>query len=244
MRTKLLISAIILATGTICAATPYKQLESKAQRAFKHSEWASAAALFDLMLEQQPTVTSTYGQAIVANAMRSDTIAETRLMQQALDNHLPFDSVFSQVKKWSFKVGKTHLYEHFLKNTQKGHPWMRRTIDSYLLKYYTFRRNGTEMIEYSKKMLVGAPDNTGFLATLADGYMLTGDETSAIAVYQRILAADSRNFNALLHLGCIYASRPDYESHLLALDYLEKAYAVHGTPYVAAKLKKLRQTKS
>ena len=52
---------------------PYPQLEVKAERAFGYGEWASAAAIFDLMLEQKPDVPGTYGRAIVANGMRDAT---------------------------------------------------------------------------------------------------------------------------------------------------------------------------
>ena len=80
---------------------PYPQLEVKAERAFGYGEWASAAAIFDLMLEQKPDVPGTYGRAIVANGMRDATSEQMRLLSQALDNHVPFDSVFANVEKWS-----------------------------------------------------------------------------------------------------------------------------------------------
>ena len=222
------------------AVNPYPQLEAKAQRAFTHAEWASASALFDLMLEERPKVPSTYGQAIVSNAMRSDTIAQMRLLQRALDNHVPFDSIFSRVRQWSFHLGKTHLYEHFLKEAQRSYPWMRRAVDARLLAYYTFRRNGEGMILYSRKMLDGAADNVGFLPTLAEGQMLTADEPAAVTTYRRILVVDPKNVNALLNLGNIYAMHDDETSRSIAIDFLEQAYALKPTPYVAATIARLK----
>lgn len=243
MRKRFRITALLFSIA-ICfgamAVNPYPQLEEKARRAFSHSEWASASALFDLMLEQQPRVPSTYGQAIVSNAMRGDTVAGMRLMEQALNNHVPFDSIFSRVRQWSFHLGKTHLYEQFLKEARRSHPWMRRAIDSRLLSYYIFRRNGPEIIAYSRIMLAGAPDNIEFLTSLADGQMLVADTQSAIATYRRILVLDPRNYNALLNLGNIYAAVDTDASRRLAADFLEQAYAVKATPYVAATLERLR----
>ncbi len=236
------LSAVIAAciiTFTAWSVNPYPQLQEKAQRAFDHSEWASAAALLDLMLEEKPTIADTYGQAIVANAMRNDIASEMRLMQKALDNYIPFDSVFSRVRQWSFSLGKTHLLEQFLKETRTNYPWMQRTINGYLLKYYTFRRNGQEMVIYSNTMLSGAPDNIEFLTSLADGYMLLGMENNGIETYQKILHNDPENLNALLSLGNLYADRPDKESRTLAKQYLERAYALRATPYVAARIVKL-----
>ncbi len=235
---------VVAMSASLAAAgvNPYPQLKEKAQRAFDHAEWASASALFDLMLDEKPDVPDTYGQAIVANAMRGDHEAEMLLMQKALDNHIPFDSVFSRVSQWSFHLGKTHLYEEFLKETRKGHPWMKRTIDGNLLKYYTFRRNGELMVEYSRMMLAGAPDNPGFLTTLAEGYMLQGMEAEGMEAYRRVLDVAPDDLHALLSLGNFYALKDDDASRVKAMEYLEKAYAIHATPYVAATLETLRRT--
>ncbi len=222
---------------------PYPQLKEKAERAFGHAEWASASALYDLMLEEKPAVPDTYGQAIVANAMRGDRAAEMRLMQKALDNHIPFDSVFSRVSQWSFHLGKTHLYEEFLKETRQEHPWMKRAIDGHLLKYYTFRRNGELMVEYSNIMLSGASDNAALLNNLAEGYMLMGDEKRGIETYMRVLDVAPGNLHALLSLGNLYAMKEDRDSAVKAVGYLEKAYSIHPTPYVAATLERLRGKK-
>lgn len=222
---------------------PYPQLKEKAERAFDHAEWASASALYDLMLEEKPAVPDTYGQAIVANAMRGDRAAEMRLMQKALDNHIPFDSVFSRVSQWSFHLGKTHLYEEFLKETRQEHPWMKRAIDVHLLKYYTFRRNGELMVEYSNIMLSGASDNAALLNNLAEGYMLMGDEKRGIETYMRVLDVAPGNLHALLSLGNLYAMKEDMVSAVNAVEYLEKAYSIHPTPYVAATLERLRGKK-
>lgn len=222
---------------------PYPQLKEKAERAFGHAEWASASALYDLMLEEKPAVPDTYGQAIVANAMRGDRAAEMRLMQKALDNHIPFDSVFSRVSQWSFHLGKTHLYEEFLKETRQEHPWMKRAIDGHLLKYYTFRRNGELMVEYSNIMLSGASDNAALLNNLAEGYMLMGDEKRGIETYMRVLDVAPGNLHALLSLGNLYAMKEDRDSAVKAVEYLEKAYSIRPTPYVAATLERLRGKK-
>ena len=166
---------------------PYPQLEVKAERAFGYGEWASAAAIFDLMLEQKPDVPGTYGRAIVANGMRDATSEQMRLLSQALDNHVPFDSVFANV-------------------------------------------------EYSRAMLEGAPDNTAFLESLARGYMLTDRIPEGLATYKRILTVEPDNYNVLLTVGNWYAMHPDgVEDGRI---YLERAYALHPTPYVAKLLGK------
>lgn len=210
---------------------PYPQLEVKAERAFGYGEWASAAAMFDLMLEQKPDVPGTYGRAIVANGMRGATSEQMRLLSQALDNHVPFDSVFANVEMWGSHLGRPRVYEKFLVDTREAYPWMRRAINATLLKYYTFRDNGPEMVEYSLAMLEGAQDNTVFLESLARGYMLTGRIPEGLDTYKRILAVEPDNYDVLLTLGNWYAMNPDGVEN--GRVYLERAYAMHPTPYVA-----------
>ena len=53
------IAALLVAT--VCtviagAVNPYPTLKAKAERFFDHQEWASAAAMFDLMLEEHPDI--------------------------------------------------------------------------------------------------------------------------------------------------------------------------------------------
>lgn len=222
------------------AVSPYSTLEAKASRFFNHQEWASASAMFDLMLEERPAVAQTYGRAIVANGMTGNTEAQTRLMTMALDNHIPFDSVFSGVKEWSFHIGRPKLFENFLIDTREAHPWMRRTINGHLLKYYAMRRNAPEMIAYSRIMLEGAHDNIRFLTLLADGQMLAGDTAAGMATYRKILMLDPHNYNALLTLGNWYAMRPD-ETPEVSISYLERADSIHPTPYMTALLQRLRK---
>lgn len=232
---------LVAAVSTVIAGavSPYPTLKAKAERFFDHQEWASASAMFDLMLEEHPDVPRTYGQAIVANGMLGERDGQSRLMTMALDNHIPFDSVFSNVKEWSFHIGQPTLFEDFLKDTRAAHPWMRRTIDGQLLKYYSFRRNGAEMIAYSNTMLAGAPDNIGFLTRLGDGYMLTGADAQGINTYKRILSLHPGDYNALLVLGNWYAQHPEKGEN--ALHYLQRADSLRPTPYVTALINHLKR---
>ena len=231
----LFLMMIVSGVSVVChAVSPYPVLETRADRFFEQKEWTQAAAVYDLMLHEKPGVPATYGKAIVANAMRRDSIAEMALMAKALDNHIPFDSVFSRVRSTSFELGRTYLYEDFLQRTKVAYPWMRRTIDSYLLRYYVFRRNGEKMIEYSRIMLAGAPDNVAFMTSLADGAMLCGDDALGTDAYRMVLAHDPKNVNALLNLGNWYAIRKDT---VAASGYLERAYEIAPTPYVAEQLR-------
>lgn len=232
----LLWSLVCLAGPAISAQTPYARLELKADRFFDQREWAQAAATYYQMLDMRPDVAATYGKAIVANAVRGDTVAEMDLMMKALNAKIPFDSVLSRVKSTSFSLGKSNLYGDFLLRVKDAYPWMRRPVDGYLLRYYIYRNDGARMMEYSRMMLQGDHRNTGFLRSLARGAMLCGDYPQAIGAYEAILAVAPDDYDALIALGNYYYLEGQKDE---ARDYLTRAASIRPTPYVAALLDEL-----
>lgn len=232
----------ILAVSALAAsATDYEALRVKADRFFEQKEWPSAAAMLDLMLDKHPDVASTYGRAIVVAALRGDTVAEMELMNRSIVNYVPFDSTFAAVRSVSFSLGKTNLYEDFLLRTKMSEPWLARTVDAYLMRYYAFRCNPAKMVEYSRLMLKGMPDNVDFLSTLARGLMLDGNAGGAIDTYQRILDIDPGNYDALLEIGnynymCWRENKSDRAALSRARAALSQAQTIRATPYVSETL--------
>lgn len=240
------ITALAIATAS-AVATDYNVLATKADRFYRQQEWASASAMYDLMLDRQPDVAGTYCRAIVSAAMRNDTTAQLALMDKALQFHVPFDSVFTTVERESFAIGQGQLYEDFLYRVKHATPWLSRSINAYLLRYYTFRRNAAKMIEFSKLMLSGMPDDTGFLTTLAQGYMLDNRPQEAIDTYRHILQINPDDYNSLLETGNYYymlhrQSPENMKAREEALLYLKRAAAIHPTPYVATVIAELENT--
>lgn len=245
MRRFLAILAVAVTLSALKASgTDYTNLDGRAWRAYTHGEWASAAALLDLMLEQRPEVASTYGRAITANAMRSDSLEQVRLLEKALANHIPFDSVFAQVEQWSFHLGNFHIYENFLSLARDSYPWMKRTVDAKLLAFYRFRSNGDKMIEFADAMLDGAPDNVGFLHSLAEGYMLTGRFDRGLDTFRRILEHAPDDYEALLAMGnWLHLHPADARAGESARTYLEHAQKINATPFVERILRSTRMQK-
>lgn len=237
----------ILAVSALAAsATDYEALCVKADRFFEQKEWPSAAAMLDLMLDRHPDVASTYGRAIVVAALRGDTVAEMELMNRSIINYVPFDSTFAAVRTVSFSLGKTNLYEDFLLRTKMSEPWLERTVDAYLMRYYTFRRNPAKMVEYSRLMLKGMPDNVDFLSILACGLMLGGNADGAVDTYRRILEIDPGNYDALLEIGnyhylCWRGNNDDRTALSMARAALSQAQSIRPTPYVSEELDEINR---
>lgn len=237
-----LIISLLMPVGA--TAIDYPAIERKAARFYADREWASALAMYELMLSERPDVTATYGNAIVAAAVTRQPSTEVALMEQAMRHRVPLDSLFSSVETRSFALGRADIYEGFLLLVKERQPWMTRNINARLLDYYTFRREPDKMIEMARLMLDGLPDSIQFLSLLARGQMMSGDTDESLATYRHILQLDPDNYDALLELGnhalLQYEADPsDTASHDSAITYLSRANALRPTPYVTAALTRL-----
>lgn len=239
MKKTLLIIALFCST-MLTWANDYSLYLGKAQRAFDQKEWASASALFGLVLDINPSESQTYGHAIVASAMRNDTISQLQLMHQAIAHHVPFDSTFAAVKKVSFLLADGSLYEQFLLLVQRNTDWLSRAIDSYLLDYYVYRNNAPQIIHYSQLMLKGLPNDVKYLTLLADALMLDSQTDKAVATYNSIVTLDPANYHAHLALGNYYAlNSGNTISRQKALTHLQHAQNLRPTPHIADIIKQL-----
>lgn len=237
-----ILTAVLLCAASIVYGADYQTFATKASRFFEQKEWASASAMYDLMLEQQPRNCETYGYAIVSAGMRNDTTYQMFLMNQSITAHVPFDSIFACVKQVSFGLGNSLLYEKFLIRVKRQLPWLSRNIDNNLLDYYVFRNDATMMIHYSRKMLKGLPDDIRFLTILANGLIMDGQFVEGIATYEKILMQDPNDYNALLLLGVYYQmTAKSLAAKRHALSFFEQAQRINPTPSVETSIKQLRE---
>lgn len=226
-----ILTLILLMAGIpLHAATSYQTLQQKAARFFGLGEWASASAMYSLMLDQKVDDPDVVGHAIVAAGMVGETDAQISLLTRALNAHLPIDSVLRATETASFDAGQTSLYEQFLFSVKEHEPWLSRVVDAYLLNYFTWRDNGPGIVRMSRVMLAGLPDSEQFLYSLAHGQLLCGDIAGAIATYRRIVKLNPKAYDALLYLGNYYIEADSTRS--LGRDYLRRAQAIAPTPYV------------
>ena len=235
---------VILASFFPAAAktsAPDNSMEARAARFFQYREWISACALYGVLLDSSPSDTRFYGRAIVSAGMTADTLRQIQFTDMALKAHVAVDSLFSSVERTSFSVGQTSLYENYLLITRQHEPWLARIIDSYLMRYYTYRRDPDGMIAYSRLMLDGNPESLPLLYTLAQGLLLKGDTAQAIDTYRKIVQLDPRSLEALLYLANYYDqyARSDSAAAGLALTFFKAAANISPTPYISSAVSRL-----
>ena len=227
---KILIFIILSCSLAAFAGQRYEQLSQRAARSFEWKEWSSAAALYELMLQQQPDSLATYSYAIVANQMIPDTAATIDLLERAMSHGIGLEDVLEAVRVTDFSIGQGDLYGRYLLLLSEGLPWMKRGLDHQLLKYYTFRHDGPMIVKYAGDMLTGLPNSTEYLSYLAKGYLLCNDDARAVEIWKKILEIDPHHYTTLLELGNYYQLKGNRSE---ALPYLELAQSIHPTPYVA-----------
>lgn len=234
---------IALSVTSQAATSDFNSLSSKASRFYNQKEWASALAMYQLMLEIKPESPEIYGKAIVAAAESRDSSEIIRLTEEALKYHIPFDSIFQRVRTETFSLGQTDLYEEYLLGIGREYSWMSRAIDGYLAEYYLFRRNGSEIIRYAGIMLDGMPVSEKYLLMLAQGYLLSGQIEDAMKTYLRVLEHYPDSYTAMLYLGNHYYDRFEKtgseKDFIFARKYLSMADSVRSTPFVTTRLKAL-----
>lgn len=247
-RTLSLIIIFLTSVSPLLAGNDYDILARKERMFYNAGEWPGASAMLSLMIDERPAQADLYGRAIVAQSLMDDTPGAVALLDKAMKNKVPFDSVFSDVKTESFKLGRSDLYENFLLQVKASHPWLLRTIDNYLLDYYCFRRDGAKMVEFSKIMLEGLPDNTTFLTILAEGYLLEGETEKALLTFRQVLYFNPADYNATLYLANHYFNRWEQTrtpaDRQNALRFLTHANELKPTPFIRTRLEKLQGPQS
>ena len=237
-KTALIVMTVTAVLSASATGSLYDRTAVKAARFFEEREWASAQALYGLMLDERPDSISTYVHAIVASSMLGHETAAARLLTDAMKAGISFTGLMQGVKRVSFEVGEADVYENFLLRSQRDCPWLERAIDAELLSYYKFRDNGALTVAYAEKMLSGLPDSARYLADLADGYVTEAEYDKAVQAWEKILKGNPRDYHALLHLGNYYAITGDDSQ---AIEYLSRAAEVKQTPYVDCRLTELRK---
>lgn len=228
--------SILLFAQTGVSQNEYAKIESKAQRFFDNQEWASANAMYMLMLDQKPEKASTYARAVVAEMMVGDTVAALDMVPRSMEYKIPFDSLLNEIRNVSFSIGNGDLYEDYLLKLKVRYDWLNRVADNYLMRYYSFRQNGPQLIAYAEMMLSGLPENINFMRMLAKGQLLDGKTQSAIETWNRIMTLYPDNYDTMLDLANCYEALGDKAE---ALKWWRKVADVDMTPYVESRIKLL-----
>lgn len=243
------LSAVLLPGmfGVLAAESDIARIRTKAERFYRYDEWANALAMFRILLENAPADMCTYGRSVAVYGIIGGKEEQMALVERTQDLGLSLDRLFEEVRKSAFEKGHPQVLEEFMFLVRERQPWMRRNIDLRLARYYDSRNDAPKMIEQSDSLLLVNPNDREMLRIKARGYFLMDRFPESMEVYKRLVALDSGDLDALLTLGVYYAeqvrscglSKSSAEAEE-ARRYLERAYGLRPTAYVAEMLSALK----
>lgn len=250
MRILSILLLLFFACGKIQAQIDYNKLNEKAERFIQFQEWRNANAMYLLMLDNRNDDFGSYSRAIVTSGLIGDRQSQLDLLERTQKAGIPLDSIFSQVRVFSFDIGEYQEYERFLKLVKHTHSWLARPINMRLLKYYDFRNDAPNMVSIGQELLVATPNEVNYLGVVARGFVLMGDFENGADVYERILSIDDKNYEALIAMGnyfyVMWKAAEGTRSQLSdnkqkSLEYFHRADKVHSTPYVTSVINELSE---
>ena len=231
---------LLLFLFPLFAAAEEDALQTRAERAYRASDWASAQALYGVVCSRQPDNFRAAARAITAGLMRGDTASVEPLVEQTLSAVVPLDSLMNAFESEARGLGRADVYVATLHRLVDSLPYMRRPFNARLLNYYCFRQDADRIIEYSQLLLSGLPDTSRYLNPLAWGYALKGDMEQAIATWLRSINADPDNFEALVAAGNALAETNPEQ----ALAFLLRANDINPSPYLNQTIHRLLSSNS
>lgn len=217
-------------------STGNNSLAERAERSYQWREWSSAAAMYELLLDENPDSANYYVKAIVANQMLDNKNAQTDLVTRAMAHGIGLTDILHSVQSADYIVSDGDQYAALLENLKQSMPWMARAFDDEILRFYVFRQNGPMMVKYADMMLAGLPESLEYLEIKAQGYILQNDIQAAVPVWEKIVELHpDKCRTALLYLAFVAEKAGDTAK---ADELFERARALNATPYVEQQLKK------
>lgn len=197
-----LIAAVFSVTcQPLQAETSFSKLKEKAERFYAYQEWDSALAMYELML--QPTDLPTISLALALYGLKGDEEKQIQLVELSQQKGIALNDLFENVKTEAFRLGKPDIYENLLLKIKEKQPWLKRSINLQLIKYYDSRNNAPKMISISDSLLTVNPDDIYTLSIKARGHILLSEIEPGVSAYRQILELDKDNMEALLNIGIV-----------------------------------------
>lgn len=244
------LACLVLAVLPLRAEMPLAKIHEKANRFYRHEEWANAVAMFRAILQRDPKDVTTYGRSVVVYGVISDREAQISLLEDTQKYALPLDSLFAAVRTSAYEIGRPEQLVEFMELVKTEQPWLKRNINIRLARYYDSRNNAEKMIAMSDTLLAVNPNDPSMLRIKARGLLLLDRYDEAMTAYKRIVSLDASDYDSLLTLGVYYSSEVDRRSLPLssqeaaeARKYLALADALRPTERVAAMLDRLKTDK-
>lgn len=263
---------LIFLTCIAASAQAYERLEARINDHYSHSEWKETIAIADKMTRIRPFDVNPYSAALVAAQYLDDTDTENRYLELSQRNRVPIDTLLQSVYHRTKLMHNAKAYEAILLNLKANNAWLAKVFNHYLLEYYAFARQTEKAIAIADELLHVTPDNIRYTKIKANALFYQGDEKPAVMLYEKVLNADSTDYEALTFLGAYYGqharnalSKTDslyvkdptpidstylsMKRHIIdtsvakAIDYMKRAQAIRRSEYLEQQIAEMSRMK-
>lgn len=179
-------------------------LMRKAVLHFNNEEWREAAAMFNVLINESPSLLELYPYAVASNDMAEDGKGVIAAVELSEKSGIPLDSLFCKTYDLCSETGNVDIYERLLLCIKNEQPWFKRIVNRYLLRFYMERKDCSKAAAIVDELLETFPDNPELMKAKAEILTESGDIDGAAGCMEKVLAVDSKSTDARLFLGNYY----------------------------------------
>lgn len=176
----------------------------KAETHFENREWREAAAMFNVLINESPSVLELYAYAVASNDLGGDKRGVMAAVELSEKSGIPLDSLFDKTRQLCTAIGNNGIYERMLLCIKGEQPWFKRIVNKYLLRFYMERKENAKALAIADEALLSFPDNIRLLNAKASILADSGDLSGAADCMALVLRLDSTAMEARLFLGNYY----------------------------------------
>ena len=218
-------------------------LQRKAETHFENREWREAAAMFNVLINESPSVLELYAYAVASNDLGGDKRGVMAAVELSEKSGIPLDSLFDKTRQLCTAIGNNGIYERMLLCIKGEQPWFKRIVNKYRLRFYMeSKENAKASILADSGDLSGAADCMALVLRLdstvmearlflGNYYFIKGSE-----LYEKGISASTTSAADSVPTATV-TDRVDYlgearSMFLLAEEYLGSDSMDINTPYV------------
>ena len=130
-----------------------EKLYRKAETHFENREWSEALSMYNILLIENPKEVKLYVSSVVAASYKEAPQSVMHYVELSERNGVSLDSLFVGVNALTMAHRKSEIYENMLLLIKKEQPWLKKLINTYLLRFYRFRNDAPRIVEISDELL-------------------------------------------------------------------------------------------
>ena len=143
---KIIIILFLSVVYSLQGAIINEKLYRKAETHFENREWIEALSMYNILLIENPKEVKLYLSSVVAASYKEAPQSVMHYVELSERNGVSLDSLFIGVNALTMAHRKSKIYENMLLLIKKEQPWLKKLINTYLLRFNRFRNEAPPIL--------------------------------------------------------------------------------------------------